>query len=87
MKLIDRLMRDICSVMGWQYPNSIRTDMLDIRAKLTPVAEQHDRESAAKDAVVDAAREAVASHAKTNITPTGPMREALAALDEAVCDD
>lgn len=39
------------------------------------------------DAVVDAARDAVASHAKTNITPTGPMREALIALDKVVWDE
>ena len=87
MKLIDRIMRDICDVMKWQgwpdAPTEAGTWAGDIRIMLTPRCD-------AADAVVEACRK----HRKpcgpqsrySHITFIGDMLndidDALAALDE-----
>ena len=90
MKLIDRIMRDICDVMKWQgwpdAPTEAGTWAGDIRIMLTPRCD-------AVDAVVTAAREYLNDECydcefADTMCMTGktcehyPMRFALAALDE-----
>ena len=94
MKLIDKLMRDICAEMEWGYFEVPEpgTWAYDIKAKLTLVAD-------AVDNVMEAAREALphliaAGKADSYSDPDiglsnaeSRLKRALAALDEAVRDE
>ena len=84
MKLIDRIMREICAEMEWVNVPSPELFSGSLRTKLTPVAE-------AADAVIEAARRLFASlmdDAETKeaiiegVEARRQIRDALAALDE-----
>ena len=84
MKLIDRIMRDICAEMEWGYfevpePGSWS---YDIKAKLTPVVDAVDDVVQAARAMVDSCVGADGFELPPARSSVEKAKDALAALDE-----